>query len=123
MGKGTRLGGACGLLAVAAEARRGATHQIRPFIDQAKSIPSSQQLKHQTWEAPFSGHGEQKTGQTALAVYALLSVGESRQDPRIAPAIAYLKKTDTTGVYALGVRCQVWLMLPSTPDVRAAMTH
>ena len=41
--------------------------------------------------------------------------------PRLAPAIDYLKKNGTTGVYALGVRCQVWLMLPQTPDVRAAM--
>src|SRR6266511_1744014 len=102
----------------------GATNdEIRRAVEKAKTYLYAQQLKDQTWEFEFSGHGDQKTGQTALAVYALLSAGESRQDPRIAAAIAYLKKTDTTGVYALGLRCQIWLMLPPSSDVRAAMTH
>ena len=77
------------------------------------------------WEQAIPGkpeaHGDQKTGYTALVVYALLSAGESHQDPRIAKAIEYLKQNDTTGVYALGVRCQVWLKLPQSPDVKAAM--
>src|SRR3954452_12977139 len=73
------------------------------------------------WEVEIDKHGDQKTGHTALVVYALLLSGEPHQDPRILKAIDYLKKTDTTGVYALGVRCQVWLSLPQTPDVKAAM--
>src|SRR5688500_17801158 len=75
--------------------------QIKQTIEKAKAYIYSQQLENHTWELEYSGHGDQKTGQTALAVYALLSSGESRQDPRLVPAIAYLKKTDTTGVYAL----------------------
>jgi hypothetical protein len=74
-----------------------------------------------TWESEYGSHGDQKTGATALAVYALLSAGDSHQDSRLIPAITYLKKTDTTGVYALGMRCQVWLALPPSNDVKAAM--
>ncbi|MEA2711039.1 MAG: hypothetical protein QOF78_3640, partial [Phycisphaerales bacterium] len=48
---------------------------------------------------------------------------ESPNDERLAPAIDYLKKNKTTGTYALGVRCQVWMMLPPKPDVRAAMAQ
>jgi hypothetical protein len=65
--------------------------------------------------------GGQFTGQTALVLYALLSAGEKPSDPKLARAVEFLKNTDTTGTYALGVRCQVWLMLPQTPDVKARM--
>jgi hypothetical protein len=106
----------------AADLPKPTTQQIRAAVDKAKSYIYANQLDDKTWEGPYEGHGSQKTGQTALAVYALLSAGESRHDPRIAPAIEYLKKTDTTGVYALGLRCQVWLMLPPTPDVRQQMS-
>jgi hypothetical protein len=95
--------------------------QVRQAIDKAKAYLYSQQKSDGTWEASFEPHGDQKTGQTALATYALLSSGESHQDSHLVPAIVYLKKTETTGIYALGVRCQVWLNLPPTPEVRAAM--
>jgi hypothetical protein len=96
--------------------------QIDDAIARSVSWLYDQQLPDHTWERDFPGHGDQRTGQTALAVYALLSAGQSRTDPRIASAIEYLEKTQTTGVYALGMRCQVWLMLPPTPEVRQAMT-
>src|SRR3954467_7567735 len=73
------------------------------------------------WEFEIDKHGDQKTGHTALVVYSLLLSGEAHQDPRIVKGIDYLKKTETTGAYALGMRCQVWLSLPQTPDVKAAM--
>jgi hypothetical protein len=94
------------------------------FIDRTISLAKTWIYKEQkgdNWEKPIEMHGDQKTGQTALAVYALLTAGESRQDPHIVSAVEYLRKTDTTGVYALGVRCQVWLMLPQTPQNRASM--
>src|SRR3989440_12157209 len=118
--------GACAfvivLVACAFAASAATTKQVDDAIAKAKTWLYKQQLPDGTWEIPFEEHGDQKTGQTALVLYALLSAGESHQDPRLAKAIEYLKKTDTTGVYALGVRCQVWLMLPPTPDVRAAAT-
>ena len=64
--------------------------------------------------------GGQWTGRTALAVYALLSAGEKPQEKRLAPAIEFLKSSPTYGVYALGMRMQVWLHLPQTDDVKTA---
>src|SRR5215203_5237801 len=109
------------LLTFATTCAAATNSEIKKTIQRAVNYLYEQQLPDKTWELKFENHGVQKTGQTALAVYALLCAGESRQDPRIAPALAYLKKTDTTGVYALGLRCQLWLMLPQTADVKAAM--
>lgn len=93
-------------------------------LDKAKQFLYSRQ-NDGNWEQAIPGkadsHGDQKTGYTALAVYALLAAGESHQDPRIVKAIEYLQTTDTTGVYALGLRCQVWLLLPQSPEVKRAM--
>jgi hypothetical protein len=96
------------------------TDQIDKALEKAKNYIYSQQ-KDDNWEQPLEWHGDQSTGQTALAVYALLANGENPQDPRIVKAVEYLKKTPTTGVYALGVRCQVWLFMPQTPDNKQAM--
>jgi hypothetical protein len=80
------------------------------------------QFADDNWEKALEHHGDQKTGHTALVVYALLSAGEDPTEPRIAKAIQYLRKTDTTGIYALGIRCQVWLLLPRTdPENRRMM--
>ena len=57
-------------------------------------------------------------GYSALATFALLSAGEKRQDPRMVRAINFLKTADIIGTYALGVRCQVWYLLPGTPETR-----
>jgi hypothetical protein len=113
---------------------RGATPaQIDAAIAKGKAYLYSLQ-KNGTWdEGPPPGKnissaearavgGGQYTGPTALAVYALLACGDKpHQEPRLARAVEFLKKTPTSGVYALGLRCQVWLHLPQTPDVQAAM--
>src|SRR4051812_15222959 len=51
----------------------------------------------------------QFTGRTALATYALLASGVPASDPHIKSAVEFLLKNDAKGVYALGMRCQVWL--------------
>ncbi len=53
-------------------------------------------------------------GTTALAVYALLTAGESYQNPKIRQAIEFLKKAPINGTYAIGVRCHVWSSLPDS---------
>src|SRR4051812_25381226 len=96
-------------------------------VDRAIAKARSYLLKAQkngSWERPMSGlgeHGDQATGFTALVTYALLASGTPHQDPKIQSAVDFLKKTPATGVYALGLRCQVWLLLPQTSDVREAM--
>ncbi|HVT90885.1 MAG TPA: DUF4159 domain-containing protein [Tepidisphaeraceae bacterium] len=109
----------------------GLGHSTYAAIDSAK-IDSSleravswlyKQQKGDNWEQSFDVHGDQATGQTALAVYALLSAGQSSQDARIVKAIEYLKTHEATGVYALGMRCQVWLNLPTSPEIKRAMSR
>lgn len=82
--------------------------------------------KNGDWEQPAwpdGRHGDQSGGYTALAVYALLVSGESHNDPRLQQATEFLRKTNSTGVYALGLRCQVWLLLPPTNDNKRMMAH
>ena len=61
----------------------------------------------------------QRGGLTALVTYAVLPPGESQQDARIRRALDYLKKTEITGIYALGMCCQVWTFLYRTEEYRA----
>jgi len=48
------------------------------------------------------------TGQTALAVYALLESGINPQDPRMDKALKWLASQSEEGTYALALRCNVW---------------
>ncbi len=65
---------------------------------------------------PHSIKAGQWGGQTALATYALLAAGESPQNPKLAKAIQWLQKADMEGIYAVGMRAQVWTYLPKTPE-------
>jgi hypothetical protein len=63
---------------------------------------------------------QQKTGWTALVVDALLSAGVNPREPGIVAAVKFIKANPTDGVYALGLRMQVWQRLPPAADVKAA---
>jgi hypothetical protein len=52
------------------------------------------------------------SGCSALAVYALMASGESYQSPRMKQAIEWQSKQKPDGTYTLGLRCQIWSMLP-----------
>jgi hypothetical protein len=105
--------------------------QIEQSIERAKKWMYGEQKegnweKAQTPQPPGEGRypGQDVTvgqwgGTTALVVYALLAAGESPQDPKLQPAIEFLKKAEIGGVYALGMRMQVWSFLPQTPEVKA----
>jgi hypothetical protein len=101
-----------------APARAATPEEVDAALARAKKFIYAQQ-KDDNFEQKMNEPWVQQTGHTALAVYALLAAGESHQDPRIAKAIEYLKKTETKGVYATGVRCLVWNALPPTDDVKA----
>jgi hypothetical protein len=100
-------------------------------IDKAKQWVYSQ-MKGDNWEkvanrdtkaSPPDTNGGQWGGLTALSTYALLAAGESTEDPRLAKAINFLLNADISGVYALGMRSQVWLNLHKTDQIRAAIQH
>lgn len=68
--------------------------------------------------------GSQWGGLTALATYALLAAGDNpNAEPRLSDAVTFLKRAKLTGTYALGIRCQVWLLLPQTPEIKSLMRH
>jgi hypothetical protein len=69
----------------------------------------------------YPGDVRQSGGPTALAVYALLTAGESPQDPRIVKAVNFLKKTQSSGVYAIGFRANAYAMLPPSNDIKLAL--
>lgn len=56
--------------------------------------------------------GDSFGGFTAVAVYALLASGYSPQSPEIIRALDFLRKADVIGIYALGLRANVWLLVP-----------
>ena len=102
--------------------------EVEGAIKRAKEFLYSKQ-KQGNWEAaplgminndnsPTSG---QWGGVTALVTYALLAAKESPQDARIVAAVEFLKKANIRGTYALGLRMQVWLLLPSTKETAALM--
>jgi len=77
------------------------------------------------WEPPTDpakkGDNPDLGGYTAIATYALLASGVSPQDPKVKSGIDYLVKlNDMTGIYAIGIRAQIWHLLPRKPEYLAA---
>lgn len=71
-------------------------------------------------EDPHSALAGNWGGETALVVYALLAAGESPTDPRLVKPIQFLQTADLTGTYALGIRAQLYTLLPQTRENRLA---
>ncbi len=106
--------------------------QIDDALHRAKTFLYSKQKKG-NWEskaAPPTDADIKKTPtgisagqwgeQTALATYALLSIGESPQDDKLIPAVKFLQTTPIQGVFAFGAKMQIYPYLPSTPEARLA---
>ena len=68
----------------------------------------------------YSVKGGQWGGLTAIATLALLAAGTDPKDPHVSSAIAFLRGAKLTGVYAVGLRAQVWAQLAQEPWVRQA---
>jgi len=113
------------LPALAGPAGAATPEQVDQAIERAKKYIYSQQ-KGGNWDHDVKDGNAKKTqagGYTAIATYALLAAGESPQDPRIKQACEYLYTVDMTGIYALGLRTQVWNLIQQTPQVKAAIKH
>lgn len=110
------------VLACAATAARAATPQeVDAAIKKAKAFLRSQQKPDGSWEP--TDRPDQFGGNSAIATYALLAGGDSPQEEHIKRAVAWLRKADVTGIYALGMRAQVWPFLHMNNDVRAAIVR
>jgi hypothetical protein len=98
--------------------------QVDAAIQKAVEYIYSQH-KGEHWDEPQPDpkkHASQWGGLTAIAVYGLLAAGEKpSNNPKLAQAIEWLKKNDKiTGTYAVGIRAQIWQMLPPDEATRAA---
>ena len=110
--------------------RAASPADVERAIKQGVSFLYSVQSDDGTWEfilkpdakGNFPGGVKQAGGPTALAVYALLSAGESPTDPRIEKALNFLKKTPSNGTYAIGIRANVYALLNPTPEVKRLMS-
>jgi hypothetical protein len=116
----------CAVLANNSKAHGATPAEVDKALAKGKAFLYSK-MKDANWESvpkrvPTAARhetiGGQWGGETALAVYALLAAGEDPNDPKLAPSIKWLKTADMIGVYAISMRCQVWFMLPRTPETR-----
>ncbi len=119
-----RIGLMMGILACAGFVRAATPDEVQNAIDNSVQFLYSKQ-KHGNWEVKsskfFSPARNQPGGITVTAAYALLSAGESAENPKLATAIEYLRSNDFAGVYTLGMRCQVWRMLGMDDELKAAL--
>lgn len=110
-------------------ARAATPEQVQKAIEKAKEWLYKQQNPKGTWEhvekpIPDGEKGDadpdarQWGGLTSLATYALLAAEESPQTPKLQNAISFLKTAPIEGIYATGMRCQVWLFLSDDKSVR-----
>lgn len=60
-------------------------------------------------------------GVTAIVTYALLEEGQDPQSQPMAKAIDFLEKVDSPGIYATGLRCQIWKLIPSSTKEKRAL--
>jgi hypothetical protein len=70
------------------------------------------------WDNGWNQDNSNTGGRTALVVYSLLAAGESPQNPKLKAGIDFLLKQKPLGIYTLGIRCNVWFLLPQTPEVK-----
>jgi hypothetical protein len=110
-------------------ARAATPAQVEQAIDRGRDFLFKAQ-QNGNWEAvqarvPAAGEpgsivNGQWGGMTAIATLALLASGVDANDPHVQQAVAFLRKAEVIGNYALGLRAQVWGLLPVEPWVRKA---
>src|SRR5438128_912844 len=106
------------LLALITRAASGASVEqvekaIRAGVDHLYQVQSGD-----NWDNGWNQDNGNTGGRTALVTYALLAAGESPQNPKLKSAVDFLLKQKPPGIYTLGLRCNVWFLLPQTPEVK-----
>lgn len=105
--------------------------EVEKAIKKGVAFLYSQQNDEGSWDAvlkpgengKFPGDVRQSGGPTGLAVYALLTAGESPKDPRILKAIDYLKKVPPEGTYAVGFRANAYALMPVTTEMKGLVAR
>src|SRR5665213_637300 len=115
------LGGIALTLSAAIQPSRAATPaEVDKAIEKAKAFLYQHENANGNWEEvqkpdPKGGQadvkGKQWGGLTSIATYALMAAGEGPQSAKLARPIAFLKQANIEGIYATGLRCQVWLLM------------
>ncbi len=108
-----------GLVALFGITARAATpEEVKAAITKAKNYLHAHQNKDGNWEevekpdpqgTQADVKGKQWGGLTSIATYALLAAGENPL-AELAKPIKFLKEAKIEGIYATGLRCQVWLL-------------
>ncbi len=93
--------------------------EVDAAIKKAKEFLRSKQQKDGSFKP--EEEGTQYGGHTAIATYALLCGGDSPQDEHIKRAVKWLANAKIEGIYALGLRAQVWTYLEPSKDRTAAI--
>ncbi len=89
--------------------------QIQKAIDALVAELYERKNPNRFWEPekPLPGDStRQRGGYTALTVLALLTSGQTYQDPKLRDAIDYLSTFSMEGTYAVSLRTGVWARLP-----------
>lgn len=105
--------------------------EVASAISKAQDYLFSKQNAQGNWEESPAREGSENAspkggqwgGVTALVTYALLASGESPQEAKLQSAIKFLKKADIIGVYAAGLRSQVWTFLPDDGERKRAVVQ
>ncbi len=90
----------------------------RTIDELQKYLYSKQDPEDGAWYGKYHKKGDDPIknknvgGPTAIATLALLSSGESMQDPRIAKSLEWLAEAEMMGTYALSLRAHCWSYLP-----------
>ena len=90
------------------------------FAHQSNGNWETVQARDPTVTGGFNVADTQWGGLTALATLALLASGVDANDPHVQQAVTFLRRAELTGFYAIGLRAQVWGLLPPQPWTREA---
>ena len=67
--------------------------------------------------------GKQWGGLTSMVTYALLAAGQPPQSKELQQPIQFLENAKIRGIYATGLRCQVWLLLDDPKKLQPVMAR
>lgn len=114
------VGAAMALIASADRAIGATPGEVDAAIQKARAFLYKHQNDDGNWEEvpkpnPDGEDSDVKSrqwgGLTAIATYAQLAAGEDPRSPKLAKAVQFLQNARLRGFYAIGLRCQVWLLL------------